>query len=42
MIVEMRRNEYCGRLRPLRSKWWEHVKKQNKTIRELRKRLDEI
>lgn len=31
MIVEMRRSEYCGTLRPLRSKWWNYIKnrKQN-------------
>lgn len=42
MIVEMREKEYCGKLRPLRSKWWEYVKKQSATIRELRKQLEEI
>lgn len=42
MIVEIRRNEYCGTLRPLRSKWWGYVKKQSEVIRELRKKLGEI
>ena len=41
MIVEMRRNEYCGKLRPLRSKWWDYEKKLGRIIRELRDKLDE-
>ena len=41
MIVEMRRSEYCGNLRPLKSKWWEHVKKLNNIIKELREKLRE-
>ena len=42
MIVEMRRNEYCGKLRPLRSKWWDYVKKQSQTIRELREQIEDL
>lgn len=42
MITEMRRSEYCGKLRPLRSKWWDYVKKQNAVIHELREKLSEI
>ena len=41
MIVEMRRTDYCGTLRPLKSMWWNYVKKQNATIRELQEKLDE-
>lgn len=39
MIVEMRRNEYCGKLRPLKSKWWNYVMKQNQIIRGLREEI---
>lgn len=38
----MRRNEYCGKLRPLRSKWWEYVKKQAREIQRLKKKCGEI
>jgi len=39
-IVEMRRKEYCGTLRPLRSKWWGLVMKQNQHIRELKEEVE--
>ena len=42
MIVEMRRNEYCGNLRPLKSKWWDHVKKQHVKIKELQDEIESI
>ena len=42
MIVEMRRDEYSGKLRPLRSKWWSYVKKQTAEIRRLKKKCGEI
>lgn len=42
MVVEMRRSEYCGRLRPLRSKWWDHVKKQMAEIKRLKEKCGEI
>lgn len=35
-IIEMRRNNYCGKLRPLRSKWWDYVKKQSQIINQLK------
>lgn len=35
MIVEMRTKYYCGKLRPLRSMWWEHVKKKNAQLRSM-------
>jgi hypothetical protein len=43
MITEMRMKERASPCyRPLKSKWLEYVKKQNKIIRELRRRLGEI
>ena len=35
MITEMRRSEYCGNLRPLKSKWWGYIKKRNSRADEM-------